>query len=104
MKSLTTNLYWSQLIDVAGLNAFSTFAVSFIPTPGNAGGMEISSSLAFNAVAPGVAVYGVLIWRLFTYYIFIITGIVLTIRDVIKKAVISSRERRKEKKLEKNNG
>lgn len=104
MKSLTTSLYWSQLIDVAGLNAFSTFAVSFIPSPGNAGGMEISSSLAFNAVAPGVAVYGVLIWRLFTYYIFIITGIVLTIRDVIKKAVISSRERRKEKNLEKNNG
>ena len=98
-----TNIQWSQLIDVAGLNAFSTFAVSFIPTPGNAGGMEISSSLAFNAVAPGVAVYAVLLWRLLTYYVFIITGIVLTIRDVTKKAVIAAKERRKEKRLEGNN-
>lgn len=102
MKSLT-NLEWSQLIDVAGLNAFSTFAVSFIPTPGNAGGLEISSSLAFNAVAPGVAVYGVLIWRLLTYYVFILTGIGLSIRDIIKKAVIASKEKRKLKRLEKNN-
>ena len=102
MKSLT-NLEWSQLIDVAGLNAFSTFAVSFIPTPGNAGGLEISSSLAFNAVAPGVAVYGVLIWRLLTYYVFILTGIGLSIRDIIKKAIIASKEKRKLKRLEKNN-
>ncbi len=98
MRSLTSELQWSQLIDVSGLNAFSTFAVSFIPTPGNAGGLEISSSLAFNSVAPSVAVYGVLIWRLLTYYIFIITGIVLTVRDVIKKAIVASKEKRKLKK------
>jgi len=100
MKSLTP-LNWNQLVDVAGLNAFSTFAVSFIPTPGNAGGMEISSSLAFNAIAPGVAVYAVLIWRFFTYYIFILCGIVLTIFDVIKKAVIAGKERRRAKRSEK---
>lgn len=102
MKSLTP-LEWNQIFDVAGLNAYSTFAVSFIPTPGNAGGMEISSSLAFNAIAPGVAVYGVLIWRFFTYYIFILAGIFLTIFDVIKKAVLAGKAKRLAKKTEKNN-
>ena len=102
MKSLTP-IEWNQLFDVAGLNAFSTFAVSFIPTPGNAGGMEISSTLAFNTIAPGVSAYAVLIWRFFTYYIFILAGIFITIFDVIKKAVIAGKSRRIAKKTEQNN-
>ena len=97
------SINWSQLFDVAGLNAYSTYAVSFIPTPGNAGGMEISSTLAFNAIAPAVAVYAVLVWRFLTYYIFILVGISLSIFDFIKKTVILSKERRRAKRLEKNN-
>lgn len=89
---------WSNLFDVSVLNVFSTFAVSFIPTPGNAGGMEISSALAFQAVASDVSVYAVLIWRFFTYYIYILIGIFITIYDLIKKGVTSLRNKRLSKK------
>lgn len=89
---------WSNLFDVSVLNVFSTFAVSFIPTPGNAGGMEISSALAFQAVASDVSVYAVLIWRFFTYYIYILIGIFITIYDLIKKGVVSLRNKKLSKK------
>ena len=89
---------WSNLFDVSVLNVFSTFAVSFIPTPGNAGGMEISSALAFQAVASDVSVYAVLIWRFFTYYIYILIGIFITIYDLIKKGVNSLRNKKLSKK------
>lgn len=89
---------WSNLFDVSVLNVFSTFAVSFIPTPGNAGGMEISSALAFQAVASDVSVYAVLIWRFFTYYIYILIGIFITIYDLIKKGVASLRNKKMSKK------
>lgn len=92
---------WSNIWDVSVLNVFSTFAVSFIPTPGNAGGMEISSALAFQAVASDVSVYAVLIWRFFTYYVYIIIGIFITIYDIIKKAIFAAREKRLAKKEEK---
>ena len=93
---------WANIFDVSVLNVFSTFAVSFIPTPGNAGGMEISSALAFQAVAPEVSVYAVLIWRFFTYYIYILIGIFISIYDIIKKAVKAGIEKRREKKAKAN--
>lgn len=89
---------WSNIFDVSVLNVFSTFAVSFIPTPGNAGGMEISSALAFQAVAADVSVYAVLIWRFFTYYIYILIGIFITIYDLIKKGIKSLKNKRLSKK------
>ena len=88
---------WSNLWDVSVLNVFSTFAVSFIPTPGNAGGMEISSALAFQAVAAEVSVYAVLIWRFFTYYVYILIGIVISVYDVIKRSIKTARENRRAK-------
>ncbi len=88
---------WNNLWDVSVLNVFSTFAVSFIPTPGNAGGMEISSALAFQAVAAEVSVYAVLVWRFFTYYIYIIIGILISVYDVIKRTIKTARENRKAK-------
>ena len=93
---------WSNVWDVSVLNVFSTFAVSFIPTPGNAGGMEISSALAFQAVAAEVSVYAVLIWRFFTYYIYILIGIFISIYDIIKKAILAGINKRKEKKAKAN--
>lgn len=96
------NIPWSNVWDVSVLNVFSTFAVSFIPTPGNAGGMEISSALAFQAVAAEVSVYAVLIWRFFTYYIYILIGIFISIYDIIKKAVKAGIEKRREKKAKVN--
>ena len=89
-----TQVPWSNIFDVSVLNVYSTFAVSFIPTPGNAGGMEISSALAFQAIAPEVSVYAVLIWRFFTYYIYIVLGILITVYDLIKKGIKSLRNKR----------
>lgn len=92
------DIEWAKIFDVSVLNVYSTFAVSFIPTPGNAGGMEISSALAFQAVAAEVSVYAVLIWRFFTYYIYILIGIFISIYDIIKNFMRSARNSRKAKR------
>ncbi|MGN1103767.1 MAG: YbhN family protein [Candidatus Coproplasma sp.] len=88
-----------QLITIMSLNAFATFGVSFIPTPGNSGVMEGMAALAFSSFAGNTLAWSVLVWRLAVYYIYIIVGLGITIRDIIKKNIVN---RRKEKEQRKN--
>ncbi len=76
-----------KFIDIMALNAFTTFGVSFIPTPGNSGVIEGAGGLAFSFVAKATLAWSVLFWRLGVYYIYIIIGIVMTIADMIRKSV-----------------
>ncbi|MDE7300921.1 MAG: flippase-like domain-containing protein [Clostridia bacterium] len=73
------------LLPVLALNAFATFGASFIPTPGNSGALESIGAVAFSLVAGGAVAWSVLIWRFGTYYVYIIIGIIMTFRDIIKK-------------------
>lgn len=93
MKAFNCNVE-GQLITIMALNAFATFGVSFIPTPGNSGVMEGMAALAFSAAAGSSLAWSVLVWRLAVYYIYIIVGLCITVRDIIKKNIVS---RRKEK-------
>lgn len=88
----TTDISWVTLLAVMTLNVYATMSVAIIPTPGNSGFAENAVLLAFANIASTVAFWVVFVWRFFTYYIYILIGMALTLFDVIRKAV---RRRRK---------
>ncbi|MGN1060098.1 MAG: YbhN family protein [Candidatus Coproplasma sp.] len=97
MKAFSCDVQ-GQFITIMALNAFATFGVSFIPTPGNSGVMEGMAALAFSAAAGNTLAWSVLVWRLAVYYIYIIIGLVITVRDIIKKNIINRRNKNKTRK------
>lgn len=62
---------------------FTTFsiymAITFIPTPGNAGAAEISFALVFSSLTVGYIFWATLTWRFFCYYIFLLIGVIMYI-------------------------
>lgn len=51
-----------------------TSAVYFVPTPGNAGAAEGTFFIVFSALSSGYVFWAMLVWRFFSYYIYIIMG------------------------------
>lgn len=76
-----------KLLEIMALNAFATFGVSFIPTPGNSGAVESLGALAFSVAAGAALAWSVLVWRLSVFYIYILIGLGITVRDIIKKNI-----------------
>lgn len=83
-----------MLFTVMSLNAFATFGVSFVPTPGNSGVVEGLGALAFSAFAGATLAWSVLFWRLSVFYIYIFIGIGITVFDVIAKNVRYKKSKR----------
>lgn len=52
-----------------------TSAVYFIPTPGNAGAAEGTFYVVFSALSSGYIFWAMLVWRFFSYYIYIVMGL-----------------------------
>lgn len=52
-------------------------AVYFIPTPGNSGAAEGTFFVVFSALSTGYVFWAMLVWRFFSYYIYIIMGPVI---------------------------
>lgn len=60
-------------------------AITFIPTPGNSGAADISFYLLFSAtLAVGTASLAMLTWRIYSYYLFILAGIILVVSNYLK--------------------
>lgn len=60
-------------------------AISFIPLPGGAGTAELSFKALFTSLfVNGTLFYALLIWRIFSYYGFLMQGLVLIIYDYFK--------------------
>ncbi len=53
-----------------------TSAVYFVPTPGNSGAAEGTFFVVFSALSSGYVFWAMLVWRFFSYYIYIIMGLV----------------------------
>lgn len=53
-----------------------TSAVYFVPTPGNAGAAEGTFYMVFSALSEGYVFWAMLVWRFFSYYVYIIMGAV----------------------------
>ena len=54
-----------------------TSAVYFIPTPGNAGAAEGAFFVVFSALSSGYMFWAMLVWRFFSYYVYILAGPVI---------------------------
>lgn len=70
-------------------------AVTFVPTPGNAGAAETSFYQVFSSLAGGRVFWAMLVWRFFTYYLFILFGV-----SVYLERFIGARRERKRLALE----
>lgn len=86
----TVELFW----DVVTLNAYSLFAASLVPTPGNSGAIEGVASMAFAPIpmASGALFWLVFIWRFCTYYIYIILGLFGTLFNFVSNRIKKRRE------------
>lgn len=62
-----------------------TSAVYFVPTPGNAGAAEGTFYAVFSALSSGYIFWAMLIWRFFSYYIYIIMGGIAYLRMYLEK-------------------
>ncbi len=81
-------LEWLQIVQLVMM---LTFAITFIPTPGNAGAADLSFYLLFNAsLAAGLAFPAMMLWRLLGFYSFIIIGFLFA---TIRKRIDLKRER-----------
>lgn len=52
-----------------------TSAVYFVPTPGNAGAAEGTFYVVFSALSSGYVFWAMLVWRFFSYYVYILMGL-----------------------------
>ena len=57
-----------------------TSAVYFVPTPGNAGAAEGTFYVVFSALSSGYVFWAMLVWRFFSYYVYIIMGPIIYAR------------------------
>jgi len=59
-------------------------AVCFVPLPGGSGATELSFNALVGSLFPvGTLFWGILIWRLLTYYLYIVQGAIIMIFDMI---------------------
>ncbi len=65
------------LLDIITLSFFVYAAITFIPTPGNMGVAEGAFYIIFKSLSEGILFWGTIIWRFFTYYLYIILGILI---------------------------
>ncbi len=79
------------------------YSVSWIPTPGNSGANEMSAALVFTTLSNVDSITGwmVLLWRFAIYYVFILSGIGISIFEIIRSAVRNKRAAKQEKKKNK---
>ena len=105
--SIGINLGWDNFIYAAAVTSFALTLAIWVPTPGSSGGAELAFTtlfvgmLALNSgaknptgdaeVAKNLALSGMLIWRLFTYYLLMLLGLVMYL--------IFDKRDRKEQKL-----
>lgn len=91
-------------IQTACLSIVTFYSVSWIPTPGNSGVNEASAALVFTTLKNVDSITGwmVLLWRFAIYYVFILSGIGISIFEIIRSAV-RNRRAAKAQKQEKEN-
>lgn len=83
-------------MQIACLVIVTRYTALLIPTPGNTGAMEAAGSLVFALVVGIRPVVGwvVLIWRFFTYYVYILSGIGINIFEIARSALRNRRANR----------
>ena len=62
-----------------------TSAVYFVPTPGNAGAAEGTFYVVFSALSQGYVFWAMLVWRFFSYYIYVLMGPIIYFRMYLER-------------------
>ncbi len=93
----TTGIRWGEIFSLCVICYTS---VAILPTPGGSGGAELSfRSIFARFLQGGKLFWGIMSWRLFSYYLSIFVGIVLIIGQSIFKLTKSGKlERARAKK------
>ncbi len=85
---------WYQLMTISSLLYVTA---SFTPLPGASGAQEGGFLLYFQGIIPGDRIgLALLVWRFFTYYLFLIVGVFTVVLD---RYLIARDEKRKSKAL-----
>ncbi len=79
---LTTTVSYSY-IDIISRLILCELAASFMPLPGGTGVAELSFVTLFGPVFGSEVVWAMLLWRLFTYFLFILQGLGVYTYDLI---------------------
>lgn len=84
VKIFIPTLPGSEYITLFVMSLLVDLSASFFPLPGGTGMNEISFTAAFGAViqSSGVLVWVLLVWRLFSYYIYLIQGMLILSYDM----------------------
>lgn len=96
MKMYKPDIGFEFLVTVTALNIYASQSVAIIPTPGNSGAIEFSSTSAFSILVSGALLsWSVFTWRLCTFYVYLVVGLGFTIFDLIRK-IVRNRKQKKE--------
>lgn len=84
VKIFVPGLEGSMFIKLLVMSVLVDLSSSFFPMPGGTGLNEISFSAAFASVvsAEGVLVWVLLLWRFFSYYVYLVQGICILSYDM----------------------
>ncbi len=87
---------WRAWFEITDITFFIMCAVSFIPTPGNAGAADGTFYGLFKSVltVAGTCFTGMMIWRLFSFYAFIILGVIVFIGTKVAAKVKQNQKMR----------
>ena len=90
LKALHIEIGIDKLALITAMTTFAVAMTCFIPTPGSTGGIEFAFQSLFVTIIPAaegsIAVSGMLLWRLITYYfLMVISFIVYLIFEKIAK-------------------
>ena len=81
---------WRLFYDIVTMNVFTSLATSFVPTPGASGASEGFFYMVFQGVrnlTRGLLFWVVLIWRVLTYYVFLLIGLVMVAYDFVTSSI-----------------
>ena len=84
LKAITPDgiVEYSNMLYIILGTSFATTMVVWVPTPGGTGGMELAFSSIFITIAgmtPALAQGGMILWRLYTYYLLMLVGFIFYI-------------------------
>ena len=76
---------WELMFAIMTLHVYVSMSVAVVPTPGNSGAMENAFLLVLTSVAEGVLFWTVFTWRFFSYYTYVIIGLIIVIADFVRR-------------------
>ena len=74
----------NAFIDIFFMCVYTYAAVTYIPTPGNAGAAEGTFYALFKTLKSGNIFWAMLIWRFLSYYMFLVTGVGIYVYNFVK--------------------